>query len=148
MATLVSPSFIDSHSQLRDMVFAILDDMIDKGNLVANDHKAEMKALEALLGQLQSPVNNVPPYPEGVEQQIPLSDRRIEMSGSMIMDETAKAAGVGLDGWHGEVGVMGNDSGQTDIWNSTHDMSPMQLMELVDMLNTDSLLDWATGLDQ
>lgn len=29
-----------------------------------------------------------------------------------------------------------------------NDMSPMQLMELVDMLNTDSLLDWATGLDQ
>lgn len=142
MASLVSSTLIESHYyHLRNTVFGILDDMINKRNLVAKDHKAELKTLEALLGQLQAPVR-IPSYLEGVEQQTSVSEG-VEMGEALRMNEA-----VGLNGWCGEVDLMGNDSEQTDAWNWANDMpsTPTQLMTLVDMLNTDNVMDWAMCL--
>lgn len=143
MASLVSSNLIDGHYHLRNTVFGILDDMIDKGNLVAKDHKAELETLEALLGQLQTP-SRILPYLEGVEQQISVSDHCVAMREAMSMnDKTVKSTELDLCG---EVDLMGNESEQTDTWNWENDVPPTQLMTLVDMLDTDNAMDWATCL--
>lgn len=140
MTTLVSASLIEGHPHDLETVFAILDQMIDKGNLIAADQKTKLSELEGLGLKLRTPPNSLSnlewiPRPGDMSPQT--------MDGLVDLAQNPQMVGMEM--------IANLENGHGSEWpeqnampgNWMQNMSPSQLMAVVDMLNGDELLDWA-----
>ncbi|RJE25094.1 hypothetical protein PHISCL_02565 [Aspergillus sclerotialis] len=140
MASLASPSLIESHTYYLGPLSSVLDQIIEQGNLIAAGQKKELNQLESLCASLKvSPA---------------MGDYAVS---SQLQEGAIPATGL----TSGPLEPIGNDHGQNpnQAWTgqfgepsqSAINMSPTQLLEVVDMMNGDSLLDWldlpATALE-
>ncbi|KAL4794097.1 Zn(II)2Cys6 transcription factor [Aspergillus venezuelensis] len=125
MASLVCPDLIDDHTRLLRTLSGLLNEMISKGNLIAEDQKKELNELEGICSRL-----NVCP------DKVNMSD-----------DTAVEASGLIMTGRNDH--VEESELGPQEAWSIqpeasawVRDMTPSQLLEVVDMLNGDNLLDW------
>ncbi|OJJ59112.1 hypothetical protein ASPSYDRAFT_89830 [Aspergillus sydowii CBS 593.65] len=142
MATVACPSLIESPESWLDSISTLLDQIIDKGNLIAADQKRELNELQGLCAKLtatprRSRRPNVSQSYTGVQPkpgaiQAPLSPDNTE-----YMVETGLAGDA-----EAEARDMCPGPGQIDTLDWARDMTPSQLLEVVDMLNGDDLLNW------
>ena len=143
MATLVNPASADTYLHTLQTLFRILDKMVHEGNLVAINQKNELGQLQDNCALLRTVVDMATPN-ESIESERPqngtenihgmlkpAADHNLPDidAGRRIGGEIPFPTGLGQDEFH---------------LNSTFDMSPSQLMTVVDMLNTDDLIDWVT----
>lgn len=142
MATVSCPSLVESPESWLDSISTLLDQIIDKGNLIAADQKRELNELQGLCAKLtatprRSRRPNVSQSYTGVQPkpgaiQAPLSP-----------DNTEYMVETGLPGdAEAEARDMCPGPGQIDTLDWARDMTPSQLLEVVDMLNGDDLLNW------
>ncbi|KAL4874888.1 fungal-specific transcription factor domain-containing protein [Aspergillus karnatakaensis] len=130
MASLVSPSLIESHTSYLTNLSNILDHMVEQGNLIAADQKTELIELERLCASLKLAQHQ---DKDGDASAVPLQN------GHNAYPEHPQA-GILID-----VDGSRDDQWQGDILEPTdwaRDMSPSQILEVVDMLNGENLLDW------
>jgi proline utilization trans-activator len=141
MASLVSPSLIENHMDFLGTLSSVLDQMIDRGNLVAANQKEELSQLESLCARLKaSPTQaNHSAFSQLQEGTLPETGTT---PGPLDHDLNINVARSGLEN--------DNGSNSSETWTGqlpetserAGDMSPSQLLEAVDMLNGGNLLDW------
>lgn len=138
MATLVSPSLVETYSHTLQTLFRILDKMVHEGNLVAIDQKNELVQLQDNCALLR-PVVDIA-TPRELREEGEGSRNRIENIHGMLKSTTNHhLPDIDADK---RVGTSPFPTGDEFHLSSTFDMSPSQIMNVVDMLNTDDLLDW------
>ncbi|KAL4950991.1 Zn(II)2Cys6 transcription factor [Aspergillus filifer] len=125
MASLVCPDLINDHTRLLQTLSGLLDEMISKGNLIAEDQKRELNELEGLFSRL-----NVCPDKGNISDDTTVETSGLLMTGQKeFLDESELGP---QDAWLIQP--------EASAW--VRDMTPSQLLEVVDMLNGDNLLDW------
>ncbi|KAL4925240.1 Zn(II)2Cys6 transcription factor [Aspergillus undulatus] len=134
MASLVCPTLIENHTHLLETLSSILDHIIEKGNLVAADQKTELNELGRICAELKaSPA--IAHYPEFSQAQDPI-DSNVELELNPIMEV------VRTDVPSAEATTKELFAGHAEASDWARDMTPSQLLEVVDMLNGDVMLDW------
>jgi hypothetical protein len=139
MASLVSLPFIANRTSYLDMLFSVLDRMIDHGNLIALDKKRKIHQLETLCANLKtspssSPINASNPW------QLQSSN----------LPNTNLASRLPSDRWNPYLGqgnqVEGSretceeEAPDADHW--ANNISPSHLLEAANMLDGGNVLDW------
>ncbi|PYI03707.1 Zn(II)2Cys6 transcription factor [Aspergillus sclerotiicarbonarius CBS 121057] len=130
MATLVCPSLIENHFSFLKALSGLLDQMADKGNLIAANQKRELNEIERFCIKLKSsPATTF--FSDFAQPQ----ERTAERSGM---------TSEGLDAIHLGSEMQPIEMAMEEAWPSSwaRDMTPSQLLEVVDLLNSDDLLDW------
>lgn len=144
MALMINPAFVEVYSQTMQTLFRILDKMIDGGNLIAVDQKNELIELQNNRALLQ-PMNNSM-TPDQVIEAVESPQRRAEGTqgiATQITDDHIPYIDAGQNS--GRSGPPSMDLGRDKSYiDPIFDMSPSQIMSVVDLLNTDDLIDWIT----
>jgi hypothetical protein len=143
MAMLVCPSLIENHAYFLDTLSNLLDHMSDRGNLIAADQKQELSQLRTLCEKLKtSPA--MTRYPEFLQTQ-----ESAVLPGDVLPSIPCSFENLPIDGYTQPSRSQSNAEPQTswlgdatDRSDWAQDMTPSQLLEVVDMLNGDDLLDW------
>lgn len=152
----------ESHNQaqnpLLDTLSTLLDQIIDKGNLIAADQKTEIKQLESLCSRLKASKgasyheqSGLPPFRDQTQTQDQRQTQDHGQDRILVSPEDITPESLGLDqsGYLERVEMENNvdgdlnlrrDIGESSDW--VRDMTPSQLLEVVDLLNGDHLLDW------
>lgn len=141
MASLVSPSLIEDNRDILGTLSSVLDQMIDHGNLIAANQKAELNQLGNLCARMKgSPT--LASHPGLSQLQERMSPATGPTSGPLDHD---------LNTYMAVPGIENNDANNSrEVWTGplaetserVNDMSPSQLLDVVDMLNGENLLDW------
>ncbi|KAL3496051.1 hypothetical protein BJX62DRAFT_252420 [Aspergillus germanicus] len=143
MATLVCPSLIENHAYSLDTLSSLLDHMSDRGNLIAADQKQELSQLRTLCEKLKtSPA--MTRYSEFSQTQ-----ENTAIPDDVLPSDPCSFENLPTNGYTEPAGSQPNADTQTswlgdatDRSDWAQDMTPSQLLEVVDMLNGDDLLDW------
>ncbi|KAL4772344.1 fungal-specific transcription factor domain-containing protein [Aspergillus nidulans var. acristatus] len=128
MAKVVCPSLVDNPAYFTERMFDILDHIIEKGNLIAADQKMELSELGRLCAELRAS---------------PAMGHYSHFSESHILPETPllhqrePPSTSGDEAW----------TGLAEAADWARNMTPSQLLEVVDLLNGDDLLNWMEFAD-
>lgn len=143
MATLVNPASAGSYSHTLQTLFQILDQMVHDGNLVAINQKNELVQLQDNCALLRT-VGNMATPDESIEESERPQNKIENMHGMLKSAADHNLPDIDAGRKIGEIPFPTGLEQDEFHLNSTFDMSPSQLMTVVDMLNTDDLIDWVT----
>ncbi|GKZ86657.1 hypothetical protein AnigIFM56816_002068, partial [Aspergillus niger] len=121
MATLVCPNLIESPSSVFKALSALLDHIENEGNLIAASNKRELADIHSLCLKLKSAPSMA------LSSQI-----AAQLEEGLNLQSGASEIQPGEDVTLGEA--------LPSHWAG--DMTPSQLLEVVDLLNEDNILDW------
>ncbi|BCS01740.1 Zn(II)2Cys6 transcription factor [Aspergillus luchuensis] len=121
MATLVCPNLIESPSSVFKALSALLDHIENEGNLIAASNKRELADIHSLCLKLKSAPSMA------LSSQI-----AAQLEEGLNLHSGASEIQPGEDVTLGEA--------LPSHW--AEDMTPSQLLEVVDLLNEDNILDW------
>ncbi|KAL3474891.1 fungal-specific transcription factor domain-containing protein [Aspergillus californicus] len=164
MASLGCPSLMNNENDIEnqaqaqgpllDTVSTLLDQIIAKGNLIAADQKTEITQLESLCSRLKSS-KGVPSYQNQNQNQGQGQGPGQSQGRILVRPEDITPESLGLDqsGYLERLEMennmdrdlnlrrdIGGHGPESSDW--ARDMTPSQLLEVVDLLNGDNLLDW------
>lgn len=121
-------------------VYRILDKMIQDGNLIAEDQKTEIMQLQALFSEFQPQEFELQPNESTRQAERDLGKiRYINDDTHISMNQRLSSLGREEIG-HGPCFLGSEPFTEDSTW--ADNISPSQLMDLVDMLDADDLLDW------
>ena len=144
MVTLVNPASADTYLHTLQTLFRILDKMVHEGNLVAINQKNELGQLQDNCALLRTVVN-MPTPNESIEESERPQNETENIHGMLKPAADHNLPDIDAGRRVGRTSSFPTGLGQDEFHlNSTFDMSSSQLMTVVDMLNTDDLLDWVT----
>ncbi|KAL4911718.1 fungal-specific transcription factor domain-containing protein [Aspergillus aurantiobrunneus] len=140
MATLVCPSLIEDPSSHLDTLSGLLGHMVGRGNLIAADQKRELNELQGLCARLKTS-SAIGHYTDFSGPQDRALGKQTHIPG--VLD-------TGDELYNIRPGTQASDDLHSgEAWSAeaepsdwAYDMTPTQLLEVVDLLNSDNLLDW------
>lgn len=148
MATVACPSLVESPEGWLDTISTLLDQIIDKGNLIAADQKRELNELQDLCAKLTAkprmtrrPNASQSYAGDGVQPKPGVIQAPLTPDHTEYMVSTGVPGGVEADA-RDMCPEPEPGPGQIDSLDWARDMTPSQLLEVVDMLNGDDLLNW------
>lgn len=148
MATVACPSLVESPEGWLDTISTLLDQIIDKGNLIAADQKRELNELQDLCARLTAeprmarhPNASQSSAVAGVQAKPGVIQAPLTPDHTECMVGAGVPGGVETDARDMCLGP-GPGPGHIDSLDWARDMTPSQLLEVVDMLNGDDLLNW------
>jgi hypothetical protein len=139
MASLISLPLIVDRTLYLDMLFSVLDRMIDHGNLIALDKKRKIHQLETLCANLK-----MSPSSSGINASNP---SQVQPSN---LPDTNLASRLSSDGWDPYLRQGTEVDGareaceeeSPDVYQWANNISPSHLLEAANMLDGGNLVDW------
>ncbi|KAL2813207.1 fungal-specific transcription factor domain-containing protein [Aspergillus cavernicola] len=144
MTTLGCPSLIEDSSDFLNTLSTLLDQMIYKGNLIAAGQRTELNQLESLCTKLKSSTlgysNSSGLSP--VQDRMTIRPELTSVDLGLGLDQNGYMAGSEIEANVGRGSREDNPGQVNEPSGWVRDMTPSQLLEVVDLLNGDNLLDW------
>lgn len=145
MATVACPYLVESPQTWLSSISTLLDQIIDKGNLIAADQRRELSELQDLCAKLTAEPR-MPRQHIRSQSYAAVQPRQGVIQAPLSPDNTEYVAGTVPGGVEAAAAARdicpGPGPGQIDALDWARDMTPSQLLGVVDMLNGDDLLNW------
>lgn len=146
MATVACPYLVESPQSWLSRISTLLDQIIDKGNLIAADQRRELNELQDLCAKLTAEPR-MPRQHTGSQSCVAVQPKQGVIQAPLSPETTEYVAGTVPSGVEAAAAAArdicpGPGPDQIDALDWARDMTPSQLLGVVDMLNGDYLLNW------